>query len=358
MHRTLVVFVSIVCLSIGGLNAQRIYPSGVPGCIGRWTFNTQNATIGSTILDESGNSHHGLNIGNNITATEGWRGLPNTAGKFNGTNSYCVVPHETNLLTPYQNTMIALVRFNSFNSQYCQYNQILAKGEQNLGSGSYGFGVGDAPYDNDCLVYTPSKTQLCPHLGNGIVTTPVGNFLELNKWYFLATTISLTTVKNYVVFMDPNLKHNAIHPVDSITGNFYIGDNAQSLTIGFHSYVGAEHFVDGAMDEVILFNHALSPAEIYSVYSYLYGSTTSISNHPEEARNIWVNTQNRKCIINTRLTTFSYEIYNSVGQLVARKLNCSNIETVELSHYADQLFFVKVQDDKSKTHHFKISLNN
>lgn len=358
MYKTLVTLGSIMlCLSAGQLNAQRVYPSGVPGCLGRWTF-TQNAALGGTILDESGNSHHGLNIGHNITIAEGWRGIPNTAGNFNGTNSYCVVPHETNLLTPHENTMIALVRFNSFNSQYCQYNQILAKGEQYGGFGNYGFGVGDAPYDNDCLVYSPSKIQLYPHLGQGMLTTPAGNFLELNKWYFLATTISPTAIKNYVVFMDPDLKQDAIHPVDSIPGSFYIGDDTGDLTIGVQLSGFTGYFVDGVMDEVILFNRALSSAEMYSVYNYLYSSATSINDQPVAEKNIAVHTQNGKCIINTALSRYSYEVYNSVGQVIAKKNNCSGTASVELSHYAAQLLFVKVLDEQNRTHHFKLSHSN
>lgn len=356
MYKSLIILGSLVCLFAGQLNAQRIYPSGVPGCVGRWTF-TQNPALGGTILDESGNGCHGLNIGRNITITEGWRGIPNTAGNFNGTNSYCVVPHESRLQTPYENTMIALVRFNSFNSQYCQYNQILAKGEQNGGLGTYGFGVGDAPYDNDCLIYSPSKMQLYPHLGQGMITTPAGNFLELNKWYFLATIISPTTIKNYVVFMDPNLKQDAIQPVDSIPGSFYIGDDVRDLIIGAQLSGFTGYFVDGAMDEVILFNRALSPSEMYSVYNYLYSSTTAINDQPLAEKNIAVYTQNGKCIINTARSRYSYEIYNSVGQLIARKKNCSGMESFELSHYAAQLLFVKVLDEQNRMHHFKVSLD-
>jgi hypothetical protein len=354
MKKTLIALVSIICTSNFQLLAQTIYPSGVSGCVARWTFDSQKGASLNNITDESGNNNHGTNY--NITATEGWKGLPYTAGQFNGTSSYGLVSHNTSLNCPSEITMISLVRFNSFNSQTCQYNQILSKGYPHFIAGNYGIGTGDAPFDGDCTIYSPSKIQLYSQVGNGNANYTAGNYLALNKWYFLATTITPTTVKSYVVFMDPTLKESSIYPVDSITGSYNIGANTQDISIGKHLNPQFQYYVDGAMDEVILFNRALSTTEIYSVYDYLYGSTTSVSNNTQEVKNIFVTANNGRCIINTKSPKFSYEIYNALGQVVSRKSNCSYIESIDLGKYATQLFFVKVLDEKNQVHHFKINL--
>lgn len=356
MKKNLVALSAILCLSMLQVEAQSIYPSGVSGCVARWTFDSQKGAALTNIADESGNNHHGTNY--SITTTNGWKGLPYTAGKFNGASSYALVAHHSSLDCPSQITMISLVKFYSFNNQSCQYNQIMSKGYPHFIAGNYGIGVGDAPYDGDCTVFSPSKTQLFSQVGNGSANNPAGNFLELNKWYFLATTITPTTVKNYVVFMDPNLKQSSIYPVDSIIGNFNIGNNTQDISIGRHLNPQFPYHVDGDMDEVILFNKALSTDEVYSVYDYLYGSTTSITNNVEEKKNIFVTANGGQCFINTNLSKFSYEIYNSIGQVVARKNNCSNIERVDLSNHANQMLFVKVFEEKNRVYNFKINLFN
>ncbi len=356
MKKTLLLIGSFICVSSIVTKAQTIYPSGVSGCVGRWTFDEKRGLSPTQVMDESGNNNHGTN--NNIVATAGWKGIPNTAGAFNGTSSWGEVTHHSTLNCPSEITMISLIKFNNFNNQKCQNNQILSKGYPHFISGNYGIGVGDAAYDNDCFVYTPSKTQLFSQIGNGILSPPAGNYLDLNKWYFLATTITPTTVKNYVVYMDPNTKQSSIQAVDNINGSINIGINTQNISIGRHLNPEYQYHVNGDMDELILFNRALSDTEVYSVYDFLYGATTSISKNTKDKDNFIVSAQNGQCFITSKSSKFSYAIYNSIGQAVASKNNCKNSEIIDLGHHATQMLFVKIQDEKNQTHSFKINLLN
>lgn len=131
----------IICLGILGIlgmlnaSAQTTYPSGVSGCIARWTFDTTKATTLSSLPDMSGNGHHGTT--NDITSAAGWRNIPFHAGSFNGSTSWSEVAYEA-LLNPSNITILSLVKFDGYNNAQCESSQILSKGHPYFISGNYG----------------------------------------------------------------------------------------------------------------------------------------------------------------------------------------------------------------------------
>ncbi len=79
---TLILFSIILT---GGVRAQTMYPSGVTGCIARWTFDTPDQPFLTTLPDMSGNNNNGTPFG--IATSSGFRNVPFKAGAFDGSTS-------------------------------------------------------------------------------------------------------------------------------------------------------------------------------------------------------------------------------------------------------------------------------
>jgi hypothetical protein len=321
--------------------AQTTYPSGVSGCIARWTFDASEGGGLTTIADVSGNGNHGTN--NNISSTNGWKNITNTAGKFNGTSSWAEVVHNS-MLNVSNVTMICLVKMNGFNSALCEANQFISKGYPYFVPGNYGLGLGD---DNPCGSFNPNGVRLITQNGNGSPTFALGNYISLNKWYFFAGTIGPNLINQYQVEMNPLLKETSISPINSYTAIANIGTNAESISIGRHLNPQYPYWVNGDIDELILFNKALTSSEIYSVYDYLYGSPNSSSNIELLDNNPFqVSNTSSEISIETNETNYSILVYNSVGQLILSKNQCTKSQTISILSRPTQLTYIKIIDSK------------
>lgn len=356
MKRSLLLLTGFLCLSTFELEAQTVYPSGVSGCVARWTFDNEKGSALQQITDESGNNNHGINY--DITAADGWKGLQNTAGRFNGTSSYSRVPF-SNMGTS-QVTAIALIKFDNFYDGVCQGNSIIYNGFNYNADLNWALFSSDHNYDNDCYSYNPTKNKpnfATPNfINNGV---PATDFIQSGEWYFIASAYDGNSIRYYQIKMDIADHVSNVAPSYTENNGGGVGNGNYDIYIGATQNPPFPYWFNGVMDEVILFNKALTNNEIQSVYDYLFGFTTSISNRSGNEKNIFVKANNGQCIINTTGSAkFSYEIYNSLGQIVSKKNNCSSTEAVDLSHQASQMFFVKVLDEKNNIHNFKVNLHN
>jgi len=337
---------SLCLFSVFLSSAQTMYPSGVSGCIARWTFDTEEQSALLSLPDMSGNGNHGST--NNIATSSGFRDIPNRAGAFDGTSSYAQVPHAA-MLNPSEITIISLVKFNGFYSGNCQINQILSKGYPHFFSGNYGQGVGDSPFDGSCSVFSPNNEQLLSQIGTSTAVTPsAGNYMSQNKWYFLASTHSSNNIKHYQIEMDTSFKASILLPINVVNGAFSLGANSQSISIGKHLNPTYPYWVNGVMDEVILFNRALSDADIYSVYSYLWGwstGTTELLNQDQKFE-CTIGTETIK--VNSTQLNYSIEVSNSVGQLLLKKTNCNGTQLLPVSKVGSNMYIIKITDSSHK----------
>ncbi|MBS1773129.1 MAG: T9SS type A sorting domain-containing protein [Bacteroidetes bacterium] len=245
-------------------NAQTTYPSGVTGCIARWDFASGGGTL-STLPDVSGNSNTGTP--SNINAGQGWRGAANSSGNFNGTNSIAVVP-STTLLGPSAVTIVALVKPYGFYSGTCQDNNILFKGSSYFTTGCYAMRIDDN--DGNCSTFSPS-TEILEYAGSATTSGSVtGPIISTGNWYFLVTSFNGSSIKRYTIPMSPfthalNITNNSSSSLSSATGT-----NTDNVKIGATQNPTYPYWFNGDMDEVILFNKALTDAEVQSVYDYLW----------------------------------------------------------------------------------------
>lgn len=258
---TLFLIISVTTL------AQTAYPTGVTGCIARWNF-THTGAI-TSLPDVSGNGNNGSAV--NLTSANAFRTVPSKAMLFNGSSSYSQVTHSS-LLTPSNMTMIALVKLNGYNSNNCQFTQFLLKGYPHGSTGCYGIGVGDNTFDGSCSSYSPSNQQLESHYGTSSHSHAAGNYIQTGKWYFIATSFSTGTVKYYQVEMDSNAFATALPPIYTMTGvSGSIGSNTSDIAIGRTFNPPFPNWVNGSIDELVMFNRVLSDSEVHNVYHYLWG---------------------------------------------------------------------------------------
>ncbi len=338
----------IVCIS--GFS-QTNYPSGVSGCIARWTFDAAEGGVLDSIYDVSGNLNHGTN--HNIVSTNGWRNIAGKAGDFNGSSSWSEVMSNAQL-NPTNITTIALIKFYSFYNSNCQGNNIIYKGFNYNANLSWAMYVADN--DQNCGQFNPTMEKLffqLPNLGTTIV--PSSNYIQTNKWYFLATSFNGSTIKYYQIEMDTLLK--ATNIIASYTSNSSVplGNSTDNVYIGVTQNPAYKYWFNGQMDEVIVFNKALADSEIESVYSYLYGVATGVKNmNVEDNINVTCTNKNIKVTDNSNENK-QIEIMDMSGRVLQRLPFLRKVE-LDLSFLPNQFLLIKIIDKQNKVITKKIAL--
>jgi hypothetical protein len=346
-------FLSLILLVISESTfSQTNYPSGVSGCIARWTFDAAEGGVLDSIYDVSGNLNHGTN--HNIVSTNGWRNVAGKAGDFNGSSSWSEVMSKA-MLCPSEVTIIALVKMKAFNSGPCQGDQFLSKGYPYFVPGNYGLGLVDNYYDGDCNVFSPNNTQLGGQCGSGTFNVPAGNYVSLNKWYFFAMTLNSSAVKLYQIEMDTNLMASSITPISTIAGTYNLGTNTQNISIGKHLNPTYPYFSNADMDEVILFNKVLTDQELLTVYNYLYGAPTS-TNEVNPLDNITITSINKNINISTTSSNYDIVIHDLFGNIIYKKMHCQSKEIINLDYISQQLLMIEIHSN-NKSQFKKLLLN-
>ena len=202
------------------------------GLVGYWSF---NEGTGSYAGDSSGNKNTGT-LTNGPTWVDGKRGK---ALNFDGSNDYVDVPNSSSIGITGDMTLAAWVKVTDF----ANYNGIVEKSTGNLPN----------PYDF-YLIQTTGVPAF--YRGNGSVYGYVNGTSAptRNTWQFIAVTMSGTTVKHYL-----NGQTNG-----SGTLSTTIANGSGSMRIG--SRADLIPLMKGAMDEVRVYNRALTPSEVEGLY--------------------------------------------------------------------------------------------
>lgn len=252
--------VTIMTVTIAGAQI----PSS--GLMAHWSFNG-NAN------DVSGNAHHGNPY--NVVSTTGRLGLPNTAYRFNSLNSFISVPNHNDWNTN-NLTICAIMKPDTFYAGLCQGNYIVSRGTVGT-SGSFYLTFFDNPY-NDCFVSDTNLYVLAGGGGPGFA--PVTAWQNTHRvhsgvWYCVVVTFDGSF---YRVYVDGTLINTVASPVSQI------GSSTDSVCIGKFPWGGASHPYNfkGVLDDVALYNRALSPAEVaqYCNAAILPSDTSVAINQP------------------------------------------------------------------------------
>jgi hypothetical protein len=213
------------------------------GLVGYWPF-SGNAE------DQSGNSNHGTAYGASLTTDR--CGNPNSAYGFDGEGDYIEVGHDVSL------------NFGTGDFTICCWVYLSALPTRNVpiivkrGSAATG------PEHGDNYGYTVALYADSPPVRPELVVSEAGvgcwpmseEALETDRWYFLAGVRHEDILSLYV---DGELK-DEVGPCTKLI------DNEVSLTIGAKIATGDERYLNGSMDDVRIYNRALSEDEILALF--------------------------------------------------------------------------------------------
>jgi hypothetical protein len=225
---------------------QSQVPSYVPtnGLVGWWPFNG-NAN------DESGNGNHGTVFGAALTTDRD--GNLNSAFSFDGVNDWINVNNSNSLNPPSQITISAWINTYAYNISSA--SMVVNKG-WDQGNGHY-----------DILVLTSTKKSRFV-IGRDLYVES-NSIINLNQWTFITVSINNLTMKIYV---NGILENTVLQ-----SNNNSFGTNTDPLYIGKHDYNNAPYYFKGKIDDIGIWNRALTQSEITALYQATIPVTASAS---------------------------------------------------------------------------------
>lgn len=341
-------------------SAQTIYPSGVTGCIARWVFNSADVQP-NALPDVSNNGHHATTV--NLTSTSGFRNTVSAAGRFNGASSVAIAPHSPSLNPP-QLSVVALIKPLGFYSGLCQGNNIIYKGYDYNASGIWAMYISDG--DNNCSTFSPSTEKLDFSTGASGVSYPFGSaFISTNKWYVLVTTYGLDSLKRYVIEMDTALHNPSVAPISASYTGMPLGSTTEDVRMGATQNPPFPYWFNGDMDEIILFNKALTRAEVQSVYNYLWGyNPASVAEKSiESGTRLWPTINSGAFAVSGHLAesaTLAFDVVDMLGRKIESRTSKlpagSWTENFDIKNLPSGTYFLRMNGGgRSSTERFVVA---
>ncbi len=218
----------------------------IPGLVGWWTFNEGS---GTNAYDYSGYGNTGYNTNSSITWTNGVMGgafIPSITGFNCGSNT--ILQQRTLTLSTWAysygaqsnyTTLAVLPWSNDTGPTYSSYVIFL-----NPGNGGYSlawFWLGNS---------------------GGASENVVNNACPSNTWVNIVGTFDGT---NQLVYT------NGVLASALVNANSILYSGVDLLSIGFESYYGNARRFNGIIDDVRIYNRALTPYEVQLLYGGGYG---------------------------------------------------------------------------------------
>lgn len=225
------------------------------GLVGWWTFE------GGSLLDKSGYGND--IIFNNATATADRNGNPNGAYAFNGVDNYMQVTN-SNSLNPSKITLAAVVKVSDFYGGQCHGNVILRKGLSDYSNGVYSLAFDDGLYWNgqNCSNSLSQSQCFTAIYGNGnmydqfnVCIAP--DYLKKDKWYLLVYTYDGTYSRYFI--------NGTLKATDTRSVQF--DPNTSDLFFGRLYSSQYPYWLNGTIDEIRIYNRALSSQEVKSLFN-------------------------------------------------------------------------------------------
>ena len=291
-----------------------------------------NANADSAICMNNGTNNGALSTSNSCS-------IANSAMSFNGTSNYLEVADCAGLHVPQSLSICAWVKAKGFCSGLSQNNYIVSKGF-GLDPGAIGLLYADAD-DNNNMVLTPSFEKFylsiggIPSSGNQVVVKS-STIVQLNVWYFVVGTFDGMNMKMYV--------NAAIEKDTSFLSNIAI--NTDNLLIGKHKPVGSnfDFWVNGDIDDVLIYNRALMPTEIQDIYNS-HCWATAIEDERQNVIKVFPNPAHESLQIEwNTIQPERIEIRDFTGKSILQKeWEKSNLNTsIDVSNLARGMYLVKI----------------
>lgn len=301
-------------------------PSYVPtnGLVGYWSFNG-NAN------DESGNGNNG--IVNGATLTMDRFGTLNNAYSFNGVDNYIEITDSPSL-NPLSITLSGWVNsFEDATDVQSNAKAIITKWYQaiNCGNASDNYNLQLTFLDNTSVLVgatTPNNQAISS-------ISSINNIIGLNTWHHFA-------------FVHDNLNGQKLF-VDGIqiNSNDVAGDlcnSTNNLLFGADNFSGTNfwRFLKGKLDDLGMWNRALSPQEINALYNSTplnlnqFSQTNLFSVYPNPSKNL----ANLKT--EAKLIGATYTIHDSTGRfIVSGKINAADT-VIEVENLTSGIYLLSI----------------
>lgn len=205
---------------------------------------------GTTAADASGNG----NTGTLINAPAWTAGVRGNALSFNGTNQYVDVPH-TATLNAYPLTVAAWIKTSSAPPPTPQFRGIVNK-YVSASQNGWNLFMNDG---NLCAFYQRNSTNRI-YDGTNCPLSAAG--FNDNVWHHVAFVVDASGGKMYV----DGVQQGATQPW---TGTAGPPTTTQNVSIGYYPGSANPYFA-GLIDDIRIYNRALSAAEVSDVYSGLH----------------------------------------------------------------------------------------
>lgn len=211
-------------------------PAIPSGAVGYWSFDTSDLS-GSTYLDLSGNGSNAV-----CTAVTSITGAVNQAAAFNGTNSYCNVTADASMLLA--NSLSLSVWMHTTNSG--SYEALLST-----------YDASDSEY-NYLLRTTPAGTidlRIGGHNSSTGLSFDAVDSRQINdgNWHHVAAVIQMGV--GVTIYIDGVA--SSLFPAN-IEANLH----SAALQFGITGWVPYGNYFTGDMDEVRIYNFALTAAQV------------------------------------------------------------------------------------------------
>jgi hypothetical protein len=197
--------------------------------------------------DGNGNDIAGTNNGTLINGTTFVAGMVGQAFSLDGVDDEVLVPHNSNQNTGGQITIDAWVNPSSYG-----HGRPIAQKRSSYNVGGYTFETTHSPWGPD------NGLQFVIWIGGTPYTVQtLANVVAVDTWQHIAATFDGVTMKIYV---------NGIEKASTLVSGV-IDASTDPLVIGRNVVYPLLYVWQGVIDEVELFNRALSQAEIQAIFS-------------------------------------------------------------------------------------------
>jgi len=203
--------------------------------------------------DMSGHNNHPDY--NNATLTEDRFGKPNSAYYFNG-SSYMQITN-TDELCPEELSLCAIIKPMGFYKGKCYNNAIIDKGIWDYRDGDYALRFSAGEYTKgDCNKPASEHQSFFGAARNNPGPTGKDNYIKLNTWYCIVFTMDSNFLKLY---LDGKL-------ISTEKRTHELGANDEDLFLGKKLNQQYQYWFKGVMDEIRIYNRALSAEEVAQFY--------------------------------------------------------------------------------------------
>ena len=242
MTITYKILLSFFLILMSGMGFSQSVPSYVPtnGLVGWWGFN-------GNAQDNSGNGNHGTV--NGATLSTDRFGNQNSAYNFNGLNNWIQVQDHISI-RPSNITLATWVFLPANTNNYgliTKTNLQTAQGEQ------YSLQFNNNNINENR--FSIKRNSGCSP-GNGWREVVVQTVNSINEWQFIVATYDGTTLRYY--------KNGVLSPNQfTISGGI---DNCTGGTLNFGRYWNCCNYLQGKLDDIGIWNRALTQQEITNLY--------------------------------------------------------------------------------------------